>query len=177
MKHFRAIRMLSDINLPATKADWVSEISVGRLIFNRWHKTFNVILYRTLHELIGRSSVILLGLSFFEIIQMSIMFNLESISPETRKLFTSSTKSFLIIYHECWKKRTVIPSGPFVFSGCIINNACHTSSSVAILISRWFIWWVIVGVIFFIFFYQLQSVLSPPENHSKSDEEVVVNNS
>ena len=48
---------------------------------------------------------------------MLVIFNIGSITPENRKLFTISTKSPLIICQECWKKRGVIPSGPGAFFG------------------------------------------------------------
>ena len=107
-----AIRILSDINLPATNADWVYEMREGRHVFKRRHKTFEIILYSTLHRLIGSSSVIFVGLSVFGITQMLVIFNLESITPETRKLFNISPKSSLIICQKCWNKRVVIPSSP-----------------------------------------------------------------
>lgn len=140
------MRILFDINLPVTSADWVSEISVGRQIINCWHKTFEMILYSTLHRIIGHSYVILVGFSIFGIIQMLVMFNLESISPQTKILFTISTKSFLIICQECWKNIAIIPFCFGAFYGCIINKIWRTSSSVAILNNLWFIWKVIHDV-------------------------------
>ena len=71
--------MLSEINLPATKANFVSEISFGRQPFNLWRKTFEIILYPTLQRLIGRNSVVLVGLSVFGIRHIFVIFNLVSI--------------------------------------------------------------------------------------------------
>ena len=71
-----AIKILSDISLPATKADCVSEISFGRQLFNLSHKTFEIILYPKLHRVIGRNSVILVGISIFRIIQILVLLTL-----------------------------------------------------------------------------------------------------
>ena len=135
-----AMRILSEINLLCTKADWVSEISEGRQAFNLWHKIFYIILYPTLHKLISLSSVILVGLSILGIKQMLVIFNLVSSFPVTKKILNISSKSFFIVCQECWKNRAVNPSDPRAFYGCIINMTCLIWSSVAVLINRWFIW-------------------------------------
>ncbi|CAA7050032.1 unnamed protein product [Microthlaspi erraticum] len=81
--------------------------------------------------MIGRSSVILLGLPVFGIKHMWVIFNLSSNVLDVRKLFTYMIISSLTMCHERWKNKAVIPSGPDAFSGCIINKASRTSASVA----------------------------------------------
>ena len=135
------MRLLVEINLPGTKADCVSEISEGRQAFNLWHNTLDIILYPTLHKLIGLSSVIFVGLSILGIKQIFIIFNLASSFPKIKKLMTTSCKSFFLLYAKSVRK-IELSFHPVheLFSGCIINMTCSISSSVPSLINRWFIW-------------------------------------
>ena len=139
-----AIRILSEINLPGTNADCVSDICLGRHDFNLWHETLEMILYHTLQRLINLSSVILVGHSVLGIMQIFVLLSRGSISLVTKKLLTRSSKSFLIIGKECWKKIVVIPFGPRAFPVCIFNIARLTSSFVAFLNKIWFMWKVIL---------------------------------
>lgn len=90
-----AIRMLYEISLPATKPISFSERSVGRHVFNLWHNTLDMILYPILQRLIGRSSVILVGLSVFGMRQIFVVFSLESTFPMSRNCESNLKGPFL----------------------------------------------------------------------------------
>lgn len=50
-----AINILSEIWWHETKAVYASDINFERIRFNHWHNTFEIIVYLTLHKLIGRN--------------------------------------------------------------------------------------------------------------------------
>jgi hypothetical protein len=56
-----AIKILSVIRRPGIKALWFSEIITGKIFFSRFANTFKIILYSTLHRLMGLRSVTLSG--------------------------------------------------------------------------------------------------------------------
>lgn len=75
-------------NTPAIKTNWVSEINFGRHLLNRWHNIFKMILYLTLHKLIGLSSLILVSLFVLGIRHIFVIFNMASIFLVCRNVFT-----------------------------------------------------------------------------------------
>uniref|UniRef100_A0A0D3CQY2 Uncharacterized protein n=1 Tax=Brassica oleracea var. oleracea TaxID=109376 RepID=A0A0D3CQY2_BRAOL len=77
----------------------------------------------------GLNSVILLGRTVFGMRQILVIFILSSEYPVLKNSLTIFVISDLIIDQDCWKNKTVIPSGPGAFSGCIMNKADLTSSS------------------------------------------------
>ena len=129
MKHLLSINILSEISLPETKADSVSDTSCGNSLFSRWQSTFEIILYPTLHRLMGRNSVILLGRTVFGMRQILVIFILSSKYSVLKNSLTILVISDLIIEQDCWKNKDVFSSGPGPFSGCIMNKADLTSSS------------------------------------------------
>lgn len=68
--------MLSVISRPVTKADCVSEIILGSILFSLEDSIFDIILYPALHKLMGLNSVIDVGLSVFGIKHMLVWLNL-----------------------------------------------------------------------------------------------------
>ena len=50
----KATRMLSVMRRSDTKALWVSDTSLGRIFLSRFAMAFEIILYMTLHRLMGR---------------------------------------------------------------------------------------------------------------------------
>ena len=80
----KAIVVLSVISLSSTKALWASDITFGKIIFNLFAITFEMILATTFSKLIGRKSDIYNGSFFFGISTICVKFILFSIWPEWR---------------------------------------------------------------------------------------------
>jgi hypothetical protein len=69
-----AIRALSRIDLPSTNADCSSDTHLDKHPFNLFAKSFDTILYITLHNEIGLNSFMVLGFSHLGIRQIFVSF-------------------------------------------------------------------------------------------------------
>ena len=103
-----ATKMLSVINLYGTKALWELEIKFGRISFNRLTNILDMILYSTLHKLMGRYCMINSGSLVLGISAMWVLFIFRSMIPEFRHDSTALITSALTTCQNFWKKNGLI---------------------------------------------------------------------
>jgi hypothetical protein len=117
--HSHAIRTLSIINLPGTKALCSSAMMLGSTLFSLLAETFEAVLYKTLHRLIGQKFISLSVLDTFGIRTIIVSHKPSGISSPPRKSLTALHISFSKI-DQCFSWNIAgKPSGLGAFVGPI----------------------------------------------------------
>lgn len=100
---------------PGTKAYCFSEIILGRICFKRFARPVANILYKMLHNAIGRKSLVGSALSFFGIrttlVSLTSAGTLHSCNHNLQQVKTSLPNES----QKCWKKAGLSPFGPDAF--------------------------------------------------------------
>ena len=126
----KATEVLSVISLFGTKVLWASKMTFGRIIFNRLAITFETILDTTFARLMGRYSLICLGLFFLGMSTMWARFILCGHHPECKTDNTADVTSGPMMCQNFWNKYGDMLLGPGDLDGCIWKRATLNSSLV-----------------------------------------------
>lgn len=108
--------ILSDIALPGTNSDCVSEMISWSIGLSLRERIFVMILYETLHRAIGRYSDTNLAPVTLGINRTCVEFEAGDIYPVLKKLCISEIKAGPIVLQLEWKKLAEKSSGPGALS-------------------------------------------------------------